>query len=133
MIHVKREPFDKLFQHHKRPLFQEVMSKVSSPRSTFAKKHVQMKTAAEEEIYGVVDMTADKHVEFLVRLSNAETEATIWSIADTDSIVSQLEREIYGMSSNQQMRFKTKSSIRLIKIQARWQAISVQELRKPVE
>jgi hypothetical protein len=91
MTPVKRKLFDKLFQHHQRQLLQEVGTKATGPRSTFAKKLAQMKTAAEEEVYGAVNMTADKREEFQVRLSDAETEATTWSIADTDRIVSQLE------------------------------------------
>jgi len=54
-----------------------------------------MKTAVEEEAYRAVNMTADKHVQFQVRLSDAEIEAgTTWSIADMDRVVNQLEREI---------------------------------------
>jgi len=64
-----------------------------------------MKTVAEEEVYGAVNMTTDQRVQFQVRLSDAETEATTWGIADTDHIVSPLEREIYGITSNEQMRF----------------------------
>jgi len=72
-------------------------------------------------------------VEFQVPLSNAETEATTWSVADIDHIVSQLEREIYCITSNEQMRFKQELSIRLIQFEAWWQAISVQELWKTIE
>jgi hypothetical protein len=53
-----------------------------------------MKTAAEEEVYGAVNMMANKCVESQVCLSNAETKATTRSMADMDRIVSQLEREI---------------------------------------
>jgi hypothetical protein len=53
-----------------------------------------MKTVAEEEVYGAVNMTPDKREEFRLCLSDAETEATTWSIADIHPIVSQLEREI---------------------------------------
>jgi len=78
-------------------------------------------------------MTANRCVEFQVRLSDAETEATSWSIADTDHIVSQLEREIYGIISNEQMRFKKELSIRLIEFEAWRQAIGVQEVRKTIK
>jgi hypothetical protein len=78
-------------------------------------------------------MTADKRVEFQVSLFNAETEATNCSMADTDHIVSQLEREINGIQLNEQMRFKTESSIHLIKFEAWWQAISVPERRKTIK
>jgi len=49
-----------------------------------------MKSTVEEEVYGMVTMTTDKHVEFQFRLSNAETEATTCSIAATDRIVRQM-------------------------------------------
>jgi len=78
-------------------------------------------------------MTADKRVEFQVHLSHAETEATTLSLADIDHNVSQLERGIYGITSNEQMRFKQELSIRLIKFEAWWQAIGVQELQKTIE
>ena len=47
-------------------------------------------TAAKGYIYGAVNMTTDKPVEFQVLLCDAETEATNRRIADTDRIVSQL-------------------------------------------
>jgi hypothetical protein len=105
MTPVKRKLFDKLFQHHERQLLQEVGTKATGPRSTFAKKLAQMKTAAKQEVYGAVNMTADKREEFQVCLSDTETEATTWSITDTDRIVRQLEREMYGITSNEQIRF----------------------------
>jgi hypothetical protein len=58
--------FDKLFQHHKQQLLQEVETKATSPRSTSAKIIAQMKTAPGEEVYGGANMTADKRVEFQV-------------------------------------------------------------------
>ena len=64
-----------------------------------------MNTAAEEEAYGVVNMTANKRVQFQVCLSDAEIDATTWSITDTDRIVNQLKREIHDISSKDQMRF----------------------------
>jgi len=92
-----------------------------------------MKTAAKEEVYGMANMTADKRVKFQVRLSDAETEATTWNLADIDRIVSQLDREIYVIKSNEQMRFKQELSIRLIEFEPWWRAIGVQELRKTIE
>jgi len=59
-----------------------------------AKKLAQLKTTAEEEVYGAVNTTADKRVGFQVCLFDAQTEATTWSIDDTDRIVSQRGREI---------------------------------------
>jgi len=88
-----------------------------------------MKTAAEEQAYGAVNMTADKGVQFLVCLSDAEIEATTWSIGDTDHVVNQVEREIYGITSKDQMRYTKEFSISLIEFEAWWQAIGVQELQ----
>jgi len=78
-------------------------------------------------------LTTDTHVEFQVRLSDAETEATTWSLADIDRIVSQLEREIYGITSNEQIRFTQELSMLLIEFEAWWQAIGIQELPKTIE
>jgi len=133
MTPVKPELFDKLFQHHERQLSHDVGTKATGPRSIFANKLAQMQTAADEEVYGAVIMTADKHVEFQVRLSDAETEATTLSLAAIDRIVSQLEGEIYGITSNEQMQFIQESSIHLMEFEAWWQAIAVQELRKTIE
>jgi len=130
---AKRKHFNKLFQHHERQLLQEVGTKATGPRSIIAKKLAVMKTAAGEEAYGAVNMTADKRVQFQVCLSDAEIEATTWSIADTDRVVIQLEREIYGITLKDQMRFREEFSIRLVEFEAWWQAISVQELRKTIE
>jgi len=62
MTPVRRKLFNKLFQHHKRQLLQEVGTKATGPRSIFAKTVAQIKTAAEEEVYRAVNMTADKRV-----------------------------------------------------------------------
>jgi hypothetical protein len=73
---VKPKLFDKLFQHYQQQLLQEVGTNATGPRSTFAKKLAQMKTAAEEEVYRAVNMTANMRAEFQVSLPDAETEAT---------------------------------------------------------
>jgi len=130
---AKRKLFDELFQHHERQLLQEVGTKATGPRSIFAKKLAQMKTAAEEGAYGAVNMTADKRVQFQVCLSDAEIGATTWSIADADRVVNQLEREIYGITSKDQMRFTKEFSICLVEFEAWWQAFDVQEHRKSIE
>jgi len=92
-----------------------------------------MTTAVKEEVYGAVNMTANKCVQFQLHLSYDETEATTWSIADSDHIVSQLERELYGITVDEEMRFKKKLSIRLIKFEAWWPEIGIQELWKSIE
>jgi len=127
------KPFDKLFQHPERQPLQEVGTKASGPKSIFAKKLAQMKTAAEEEAYGVVYMTTIKRVQFQVGLSDAEIEATTWSIADMDHVVNQLERKIQGITSKDQPRFAQEFSNLLFQFEAWWQAISGQELQKTIE
>jgi hypothetical protein len=101
-----------------RQLLQEVGTEATGPRSTLAKKLAQMKTAAEEQVYGAANMTPDKCVEFQICLSNALTEATTWSIANTDCIANLLEREIDGITLNEQMHFKKQLSIHCIKFEA---------------
>jgi hypothetical protein len=66
----------------------------------------QMKTAAEVEVPGAPNMTTNLCVEFQVRLYNAATKATTCSISDTDRIGNHQERDIYGMTLNEQMHFK---------------------------
>jgi len=78
-------------------------------------------------------MTADKRLQFLIRLSDAETESTTWSLAETERVTNQLEREIYGITSNEQEQFRTEYSIRLIEFKAWWETIGIQVLRKSIE
>jgi len=92
-----------------------------------------MKTAVEDEAYWAANMTADKRLPFQVRLSDAESEATTWSLADPERVTNQLEREIYGITSNEQKRFKTEISICLIEFEAWWETIRIQALRRTTE
>lgn len=92
-----------------------------------------MKAAEDEEVCRATNMTADKHVEFAVRLGNAESKATTWSIADPDHVVHQLERAIYRITSIEQMQFQKELCIRLLEVEAWWQVIGVQELWKTLE
>jgi len=130
---AKRMLFDKLFQHHEQQPLQKVRTKATGPRSIFHQKLAKMKTAAEEEFYWAVYVTADKRVQFQVCLSYAEIEAATWSIRDTDCVVNQLEREIYGITSIDQMQFTLEFSIHLVEFVAWWHAITVHELRKTIE
>jgi len=125
--------FDKLSQHDQRQLLQQVATKAAGLRRIFAKILAQTKTAAEHEGYGVANMTADNRVAFQVHLTDDQTKATTWSIADTDRVANQLEWEIYGITSNGQMRFKKELSIRMIAFGSWWKAIGVQELAKTIE
>jgi hypothetical protein len=68
-----------------------------------------------------------------VRLSDAETETTTWSLADTEQVTIQLEREIYGITSNEQKRFKAEYSICIIEFEAWWEPIGIQALWKTIE
>jgi len=92
-----------------------------------------MKAAAEDEAYGAAYMTADKRLQFQICLSNAETEAMTWSLADTERVTNQLEREIYGITSNEPKRFKTQFSICLIEFEAWWETFGIQALWKSIE
>jgi len=78
-------------------------------------------------------MTAAKHVQYQVHLSIAVTEATTCSISDADLIASQLEREIYGITSNEQMRSKKAFSIRQSEFEGWCQTIHFQVLWKTIE
>jgi hypothetical protein len=109
-----RKLFNKLFQCHERQLLHEVGTKATGPRSKLAKKLALKEIAAEDEAYGAANMTANKRLQFQICLSDAETEATTCSLADTECVTNQLEREIYSITSNEQKRFKTEFSIRMI-------------------
>ena len=130
---AKPKIFDKLCQHHERQLLQEVGNTATCPRGTFANKLTQMKSAAEDEAYGALNMIADKHVKFQVHPCDAGTEAITWNIADTDGVVNQLVRVIYCITSKYQMGFMKEFSIRLVEFEAWWQAIGIQELRQTIQ
>ena len=130
---AKRRLFDKLFQCHERQLLQEVGTKATGPRSKFANELALKITAAEEKAYGAANMTTDKRVQFQIRLSDAETEATTWSMADTERVTNQLEREIYGITSNEQKGVKMQFTIRMIEFEAWWETFGIQALQKTIE
>jgi len=129
MTNVKRNVFDQLFQHHGQGLLQEVMCETASPRSSFTEKLAQIIPTAADVIYDALNITVNKPMEFQLCLSDAETGATTCSNADKDHIVSQLEREFYSVTSNEQMWLEKEFSMRLIKFEAWWQAIGRQELQ----
>jgi len=79
---------------------QEVGTKATSPRSIFPKQLALRKAAAEDKDYRAGNMTADKGLPFQNRLSDAETETMPWTLADSEYMTNQLEREIYGITSN---------------------------------
>jgi len=78
-------------------------------------------------------MTTSKQLQFPICLSDAETEATTFSLADMERVTNQLGREIYGITSNEQKRFKKEFSIGLIHFEAWWETVGIQALRKTIE
>jgi hypothetical protein len=87
---AKCKLFDRLFQCHERTLLQEVGTKTTSPRSKFAKELALKKIATEDKAYEAANIAADLGLQFQIHLSNAETEATTWSLADTERVTTQL-------------------------------------------
>jgi len=83
---AERKLFDKLFERHERQLLQEVRTKATGLRCKFAKDLALLKAAAEDEAYGAANMTADKRLQFQICQSDAETEATTWSLADMERV-----------------------------------------------
>ena len=130
---AKRKIFDKFFQHHVRYLLQEVETKAIGPRSILAKQLAQMKTAVADEAYRLANITGHKQLQFQNFLSDAVTEAMTWSLADMERVTIQLEREIYGITSNKQKRFKKEFSIRMIEFEAWWETIDIQTFQKTIE
>jgi len=78
---AKRKRFDKLFVRAEQQLLQEVGTKAIGCRSNFAQDLALTKAAAKDEAYGVANMTAVKRLLFQICLSDADTEATTWSLA----------------------------------------------------
>jgi len=92
-----------------------------------------VKTAAEEENYRGVTITAGKHLQLQFCLSDAEIQATPIHIADVDRIVTQPKSEIDGITSIAEMRFTKKISFCLVKFEARCQNITIDEFQKTIE
>jgi hypothetical protein len=105
----------------------------TGPRGKFAKSLTQMMIGSKDEAFGAANMTADKQLQIQVRLFNAETEAMIGSLADTEPVTDQLEGLIYRITSYEQKRFKPAFTIHLIEFEAGWETISIQGLRKTIE
>ena len=103
-----------LHQNEERQRLHDVGATPTSPRSIFTNHLAQMKTAAAGDDYVVANSTSDNHVQFLDHLSDAEIDATTWSIANMGSIVNQLERQIDGIAVNNQILFTKEFSICLI-------------------
>jgi len=130
---VKRRHFNKLFQHHGPQLLQEVATKATGPRSHFAKVLALTKTAAEDKPQGSATITADMWMHCQIRLSNAESEAMPSSFADTERVTEQMEREIHGITSNEQKQLLKEISIHLSEFETWWEKIGMPVLRKAIE
>jgi hypothetical protein len=92
-----------------------------------------MKTAAEDEAYRVANMTADMRLQLQIHLHDAEIEATTCSLAHMERLTLQLERGIYGITSNAQKQLKKEFSICMIEFEAWWNPISILALQKNIE
>jgi len=77
-----------------------------------------MKAGPEDEAYMAAMITADQQQHFQNLLSDAETDAMPCSMADTERVNNQLEREISGITSNEVKGLKKEICIRLIEFQA---------------
>ena len=96
---------------------QEVRTKATGPRSVIAKQLAPIQTAAGDKGYGAANMTSDKAPQFQNSLSNAETGAMTISLVDTERVTNQLEREILGITLNEQKQFKKEFSFRMIEFE----------------
>ena len=130
---AKGKLFDKSFEHHERQLFQEVGTKATGPRRKFAEELALMQAGAKDKAYGAANMTANMPLQFQIHPSDADIEATTWSLADMERVTNQVEREIYGITLNEQKRFKQEFPICLIKFKALWETIGIQALWKSIE
>jgi len=133
VILAKHKLFDKLSQHHECQPLQEVGTKATGARSKVSKELALKKTLREDVTYGTAITTVNKQLQFLLHLSNGERAATTWSMANTERVTSQLERVMYGITSNEQKPFQAKFSICLIEFEAWWETIGIQALRKTIE
>jgi len=135
---IRSHPANKCFSINYSDIMTDNYCRKSGPREPVPeaysqKKRDQMNTTAEYEAYGAENMTANKRVQFQVRLSDAEIEATTRRIADTHNVVNQLEWEIHCVPPKDQMWFMNAFSTCLVQFEAWWPTIRVQELRKTIE
>jgi len=128
---AKCKRFDKSFQHHEQQILQEVRTKATSLRSIFAKTPSQKKTAADDEAYRVVNMSPDRRMQFQVCLSDAEIEFTTCSIADTDPVVNQVERDISRITSMTRCSSQRNSPSASSSVKLGWRQSAFRCFRKP--
>jgi hypothetical protein len=48
-----------------------------------------------------------------------------WSLADTEQVTNPLEREMFGITSNEQQQFKKEVSLHSIDIESYWETLSI--------
>jgi len=124
--------YRKLFHLYDWQQWHEVGTTALSLRGIFAKKPDQMDSAIADEVYWMANMVPNKHVEYQIHLSNAETEATSWSITDMHYITEYLVRERSSITSNIPKQFKNEWSIFSIQIEASRKCIIIYMLWEAV-
>jgi hypothetical protein len=65
-------------------------------------------------------MRADMQMQFPNLLSDAQTEAMTRSLVDLERVTNHLGRDVYGITSNEQMQFKKEVSLHWIELEAWW-------------
>jgi hypothetical protein len=106
--------FDKLSPHYEPKSLPKLQTKATGPRCPLGKDLARMKTATQGYAYGEVNITADNQLQFLIRISIEETEASTWGLCHMECITNQLERESHGITSNGQSDCKKVFAINLI-------------------
>jgi len=91
-----------------------------------------MKTAGKDEPYRRANMTGNTQLLFQIWLTDAETGATTWSLADKKRVTIQLECEIYCITLYEQKRLKKECSILLIELIAPWETFGILALQKTI-
>jgi hypothetical protein len=92
-----------------------------------------MKTAEEDKGYGAANRTSRKRLLFQFDPSDADTEPSTFCLVDTEQIIRQPERQIFGITSNEQRRCKKEFPIPLIEFEAWWEIIDIQLHQKTDE
>jgi hypothetical protein len=125
--------FDTLFQIQERQLLHEVRTMATHTRCKFAKEFDLKTTATEDKAYGAAKMTANMRLQFRITLSTGETDATTWSLADSERVTNLLESELCGITSNEHERFNRDFSICMIQFEAWWDTMESQVHQKTIE
>lgn len=72
-------------------------------------------------------------MEYQVQLSNIETEAMAWGMADHNVFTDQLEGEIYHNTSNEQMQLYKVLILLLVKWELFWEVVGIQEFQEIIQ